>query len=133
MAVGSDPAANSDQRLILTPDQRLRVFVSSTLRELALARAGVREAIADLSLTAVSFELGARPHPPRALYRSYLDQSHVFIGIYWESYGWTAPHESISGLGDEYGLSERLPRLLYVKEPAPKRDPQLSALLDRIR
>jgi hypothetical protein len=28
------------------------------------------------------FELGARPHPPRELYRAYLRQSHVFVGIY---------------------------------------------------
>ena len=28
------------------------------------------------------FELGARPHPPRELYRSYLAQSDVFVGIY---------------------------------------------------
>ncbi len=29
------------------------------------------------------FELGARPHPPRELYRAYLAQSDVFVGIYW--------------------------------------------------
>src|SRR3974390_1312877 len=96
-------------RLILTPDQRLRGFVSSTLRELSEERAAVREAISRLSLTPVMFELGARPHPPRALYRSYLDQSDVFVGIYAESYGWVAPDEDASGLEDEYRLSNRLP------------------------
>ena len=30
------------------------------------------------------FELGARPHPPRHVYRSHLAQSDVFIGLYWE-------------------------------------------------
>jgi len=64
------------------PDQRLRVFVSSTLEELALERAAARGAIQRLRLAPVMFELGARPHPPRVLYRAYLDQSHVFIGIY---------------------------------------------------
>ncbi|WP_414683193.1 DUF4062 domain-containing protein, partial [Microbacterium sp. UBA3394] len=39
------------------------------------------------------FELGARPHPPRTLYRSYLAQSDVFVGIYHASYGWVAPGE----------------------------------------
>ncbi|MGE5857862.1 MAG: DUF4062 domain-containing protein, partial [Solirubrobacterales bacterium] len=74
--------------LIRTPDQRLRVFVSSTLGELAPERAAVRAAIEQLRLAPVMFELGARPHPPRTLYRAYLQQSQIFIGIYWQSYGW---------------------------------------------
>ena len=65
---------------IRTPDQRLRVFVSSTLVELAEERAVVGRAISALGLTAVMFELGARPHPPRELYRAYLSQSDLFIG-----------------------------------------------------
>ena len=55
---------------IRTPDQRLRVFVSSTLAELAEERAAVREAIERLQLSPVMFELGARPHPPRTLYQA---------------------------------------------------------------
>ena len=47
-----------------------------------------RSAVEQLRLTPILFELGARPHPPRALYRSYLAQSDVFVGIYWERYGW---------------------------------------------
>jgi predicted ATPase len=117
---------------IRTPDQRLRVFVSSTLTELADERRAVRAAIELLGLTPVLFELGARPHPPRQLYRAYLEQSDVFLGIYWQSYGWTAPEMEISGLEDEYRRSEGKPRLLYVKEPAPARDPRLAALIDRV-
>lgn len=80
------------------------------------------------------FELGARPHPPRELYRAYLDQSDVFIGLYWERYGWVAPDEEVSGLEDEYNLCPaELPRLLYVKGPAENREPRLTELLDRIR
>ena len=104
---------------IRTPDQRLRVFVSSTLKELADERLAVQRAIETLRLTPVMFELGARPHPPRALYRAYLEQSHVFLGIYWQSYGWVAPDEEISGLEDEYRLSGGRPRLVYIKAPAP--------------
>ena len=77
--------------IIRTPDQRLRVFVSSTLQELAPERAAARAAITQLHLVPVLFELGARPHPPRDLYRAYLAQSHIFLGIYWQSYGWVAP------------------------------------------
>ena len=61
------------------------------------------------------FELGARPHPPRELYRAYLAQSDVFVGIYWRRYGWVAPGEPVSGLEDEYLLSGDRPKLIYVK------------------
>src|SRR5207253_7439931 len=107
---------------IRTPDQRLRVFVSSTMKELAGERAAVQDSIRRLRLTPVLFELGARPHPPRALYQAYLEQSDVFVGIYWQQYGWVAPSSVISGLEDEYRLSGDRPRLLYVKDPAPDRD-----------
>jgi predicted ATPase len=125
-AVGSQPS-------IRTPDQRVRVFVSSTLEELAVERATVRAAIEQLRLTPVMFELGARPHPPRELYRAYLDQSDVFVGIYAEQAGWVAPGEDRSGLEDEYERSAALPQLLYVREPAPDRDPRLETLLARMR
>ena len=119
--------------MIRTPDQRVRVFVSSTLGELAAERRAVRDAVTRLRLVPVMFELGARPYPPRSVYRAYLEQSQVFVGIYWQSYGWVAPGEQISGLEDEYRLSAGLPRLIYVKGPAPDREPRLTELLDRIR
>jgi len=118
---------------IRTPDQKLRVFVSSTLGELAPERAAVSTAIRTLRLSPVMFELGARPHPPRDLYRSYLSQSQVFVGIYWQSYGWVAPDSTVSGIEDEYLLSGDRPKLIYVKEPATNRDRRLDGLLDRIR
>jgi predicted ATPase len=121
------------RNVIRTPDQRLRVFVSSTLQELAPERAAARDAISQLRLVPVMFELGARPHPPRDLYRAYLHQSHVFVGIYWQRYGWVAPDMEISGLEDEYVLAGGHPKLVYIKQPAPDRDPELDALLDRIR
>ena len=73
-----------------------------------------------------------RPHPAQRLYRAYLAQSRVFIGIYWQSYGWVAPDMQISGLGDEYELSAGMPRLICIKNPAPTRDPALTAMLERI-
>jgi predicted ATPase len=122
----------TETELIRTPDQRLRVFVSSTLRELAAERQAVRDAVTRLRLVPVMFEQGARPHPARQVYRSYLAQSQVFVGIYWQSYGWVAPGEQVSGLEDEYLLSAGLPQLIYVKSPAPNRDVRLDRMLARI-
>jgi predicted ATPase len=118
---------------IRTPEQRVRVFVSSTLDKLAPEREATREAITQLRQTPVLFESGARPYPPRELYRAYLAQSDIFIGLYWQRYGWVAPDMTISGLEDEYQLAGDKPRLIYLKTPAPEREPRLQALLDRIR
>src|SRR4051795_11015107 len=118
---------------IRTPDQRLRVFVSSTLAELSPERAAVARAISALHLTPVLFELGARPHPPRELYRAYLMQSDIFVGLYWERYGWIGPGMDISGLEDEFRLSHAIPRLLYVKTPAPDREPRLTSMIEELQ
>ncbi|MEL4320528.1 DUF4062 domain-containing protein [Leifsonia sp. YIM 134122] len=118
---------------IRTPDQRLRVFVSSTLQELSAERRAARSAIEELRMAPVMFELGARPHPPRDLYRAYLEQSDVFVGLYWERYGWVAPDEEVSGLEDEYNLTPTaMPKLIYIRHSSA-REPRLTALLDRIR
>ena len=124
---GADPAP-----LISTPDRRVRVFVSSTLGELAEERQAVREAVAGLRQTPVMFETGARHHSARDLYRAYLSQSDVFVGIYWRKYGWVAPQEQISGLEDEYLLSGDRPKLIYVKD-ADRREPRLAELLGRVQ
>src|SRR5947207_11915184 len=102
--------------VILTPDQRVRVFTSSTLGELAAERAAARRAITRLHLVPVWYESGARPHPPRSMYRAYLEQSQVFVGIYWQRYGWVAAGMEISGLEDEYRLAAAAgkPMLLYL-------------------
>src|SRR4051794_40160842 len=118
---------------ILTPDQRVRVFISSTMEELAAERAAVRRAVERLRLAPVLFEMGARAHPPRSLYRSYLEQSHVFVAIYWQRYGWIAPGMDVSGLEDEYLLSGSKPKLVYVKRSDAGREERLEAMLDRIR
>jgi predicted ATPase len=118
--------------VIRTPDQRLRVFVSSTLAELAPERQAVARAISALRLTPVMFEMGARRHPSRELYRAYLAQSDVFIGLYWQRYGQLGPGMDTSGLEDEFELARGLPRLLYIKAPAPDREPRLADLLERI-
>jgi class 3 adenylate cyclase len=134
-AVASPGTESPGERagVILTPDQRVRVFISSTLGELAAERAAARRAIARLHLVPVWYESGARPHPPRSMYRAYVEQSQVFVGIYWQRYGWVAPGMEISGLEDEYRLAAGKPMLLYLKRPAPDLEPRLAAMLDAIR
>jgi predicted ATPase len=122
-----------DETVIRTPDRRLRVFVSSTLGELAEERRAVSRAVSALRLTPVMFEVGARPYPPAAVYRAYLAQADVFIGVYWQRYGQLVPGKHVSGLEEEFDLSGTLPRLLYVKAPAPDREPRLADLLARIK
>jgi predicted ATPase len=132
-AMNIDTSHKKRTVLIRTPDQHLRVFVSSTLNELADERKAVREALTKLHLAPIMFESGARPHPAQDLYQAYLSQSHIFIGIYWQSYGWTRPDMNISGLEDEYNRARGLPRLIYIKRPSPERDEKLTQLLERIR
>jgi hypothetical protein len=122
-----------DEAAIRTPDRRLRVFVSSTLGELAEERRSVGRAVSALRLTPVMFEAGARPYPPAEVYRAYLAQADVFIGVYWQRYGQLVPGAQVSGLEEEFDLSAGLPRLLYVKGPAPDREPRLADLLARIQ
>ena len=75
--------------MIWTPDQRLRVFVSSTLDELAAERQAVRDAVTGLRLVPVMVEIGARSHPPRDVYRAYLAQSQVFVSCgSWSGTTW---------------------------------------------
>jgi Domain of unknown function (DUF4062) len=83
------------------------VFIS-TLEELAEERAAARRAIRRLHLVPVWYESGARPHPPQSMYRAYLEQSQIFVGIYWQRYGWVGPGMEISGLEDEFRLAAGL-------------------------
>jgi predicted ATPase len=132
-AMNIDTTRKKRSVLIRTPDQHLRVFVSSTLNELADERKAVREALTKLHLAPIMFESGARPHPAQDLYQAYLSQSHIFIGIYWQSYGWIGSDMTISGLEDEYNRANGLPRLIYIKRPSPERDAKLTYLLERMR
>lgn len=125
------PNGSEGAFFIRTPDQRLRVFVSSTMAELADERRAAAEAVRSLHLTPILFEIGARARPPREIYTAYLQQSDVFVGIYGRKYGWVNLDVGISGIEDEYDLAVQKPRLIYVKA-VPDRDQRLAELLDRI-
>lgn len=116
--------------------EKLQVFVSSTITECAAERSVAKRAIESLNHDAILFEhIGARSLPPRALYLGKLDQSDIFISIYRNGYGWVAPGSTISGIDDELRRSSQrgMPRLVYVLDPAQDRDPRLSAMLKEVQ
>jgi tetratricopeptide (TPR) repeat protein len=120
---------------ILTPDRRIRVFLSSRLNEFASERQSLVSMIqSEMRFTPIYFEEQARPHPPRELYSSYLAQSEIFVGIYGVGYGWIDENGgmTISGLHDEWKLSQKLPRLIFVKETKQPRDSRLVELLKEV-
>ena len=113
---------------------RLRVFISSAIRECAIEREAARVAIRGLNFEPVQFEReGARAEAPRDFYLRKLQDSHIIIGIYRESYGWVdeARGMSISGLEDEFREAQRLGKdfLAYVLKAAPDRDARLEVLV----
>jgi hypothetical protein len=118
---------------IRTHHQRRRVFVSSTPQELAPERAAARQAVEDLNMMAVMLETGPGVDPSRVEVGADLQPSDIFVGLYWQRYGRVAPDQEISRLEDEYRRSTGVPRLLYVKEPAFRREPRLAGLLRRIQ
>jgi glycerol dehydrogenase-like iron-containing ADH family enzyme len=70
------------QKIIKTPDQKIRVFVSSTIKDLSEERVAALNAIRKLHLAPIMFELNAKPQEAENVYRAYVEQSHIFIGIY---------------------------------------------------
>jgi predicted ATPase/class 3 adenylate cyclase len=109
--------------------ERLRVYVSSTLGELAPERDAAKSAIKTLRLNPTGIDLGARG----AGDQEQVESADIFVGIYWQSYGWIGGDDAVSDLESEYSRGAGLPRLVYVKEPATERELRLSGLIDRIR
>jgi hypothetical protein len=123
-------ASDRDRRLVQNcasgadPDARPpAVFISSTLGELAYERQAARRAVEQLRLSPIMFEHSARCNAPIS------PSPRCSVGIYWQRYGWLAPDMDISGLEDEFILSNGTPQLIYVKRPAPEIEPRLEEML----
>lgn len=118
------------------PD-RLRVFISATIGECAAEREAARRAIVGLNFESVQFEReGARAEAPREFYLRKLQDSHIVVGIFRESYGWIdqAKGMTISGLEDEFREAERQGKdfLGYVLKTPSAREPKLTTLVDEL-
>jgi predicted ATPase len=119
----------STSSVILTPDQRLRVFISANADELAEERKAAEEAVSNLHMIPLRCDwVGASS---RNIAESYISQSHILLGIYGRDHGWVPPGSETSVIEDEYRLATGLPKLIYVKE-TDERAPELNAFLHRI-
>ena len=116
---------------IRTPDQRLRVFISALPDELVAEVAVVRGAVQRLRLTPLIVEIPDGLPAARHMWQGYLEQSHVFIGLYGQGYGPAIDAAGISQQEDECRLAAQLPRLLYVRGRSLSRDPRLATMLAR--
>jgi tetratricopeptide (TPR) repeat protein len=113
--------------------KKLKVFISSKMHELADERRALVNLLPDLSdgsfqIEAWVFEADAQASSKsiRQVYLDALEQSDLYIGIFWQGYGeWTIDEFYRA---DEIGI----PRHLYVKNvDTDKRDPRLESFLEK--
>ena len=108
--------------------QRLRVFVSSKMSELAPERLLVKAALDELEVDAWVFEkdAGARPGSIEETFLEEVETADLYLGIFWRGYG---PYTR-----EEYDHALKLgkDRLIYEKRAdiESKREPALQAFLD---
>lgn len=70
----------------------LRVFVSSTMTDLIPERSAIRQAIKDLELDPIMAEdLGSRDGTPRQITLSLVEESDLYVGLFWQRYGDLGP------------------------------------------
>jgi hypothetical protein len=102
----------------------IRVFVSSTFKDLSPFRESVQKAIRQLGAIDISMEhFGAREERPKdECLRLIMEESDIFVGIYAHRYGFIPPGDEISITEAEYeaAASAGIPRLIYlVDDSAP--------------
>lgn len=110
--------------------ERLRVFVSSRMQELAPERAAMKTALSELNIDGWVFEenAGARPQEIQQTYKEEIDSADLYIGLFWRDYGDYTIDEF------NYATERNKDRLIYEKRADidGQRDPKLQAFLDQI-
>lgn len=87
----------------------MKVFLSSTFRDLAQHRKAATEAIERLGLQGSRMEVfGARPEEPMDACLNEIDESDIFVGIYAHRYGYVPPGSEISITEAEYRHAQKL-------------------------
>lgn len=106
---------------------QLRVFVSSSMAELAEERHEVVEALRDLDLDVILMEeLGASARGPLNEYREQLAKADLVVSLFWRKLGEFTAYEV------NEARRRRVPLLVYVKnlaDPDDQRSPELEDLL----
>ena len=122
--------------LVIPVPEKLRVFISSSIRECPEERAIARKSVYSINHEPVLFEhAGARPYSSRDWYVRKVKEANIFVGIYRNSYGYVASDMKISGLEDEYRLAQErgMPCLFYVNSDDSQRDPHLRNLVEDMK
>jgi len=104
-----------------------RVFISSSMAELAEEREVIKQVIQQSGYQPFLYEhdAGARPCNHEETFVNALKASHLYVGVFWNKYG---PYTV-----QEFELAKdcRIPRLVFEKESQPAiRDPKLQEFLD---
>lgn len=121
---------------VIPMPEKLRVFISSSIRECPRERAVARDSVRSINHEPVLFEhAGARPYSSREWYLRKINEAHIFVGIYRNSYGYIAPGMNISGLEDEFRKAQErgMPCLFYVNSDDSQRHPQLHTLVEEMK
>ena len=68
---------------------RLRIFVSSNMQELASERRLVKTSLSQLHVDAWVFEddAGARPGTIQQTYLNEVEDADLYVGLFWKGYG----------------------------------------------
>jgi len=110
--------------------QRLQVFISSKMQELAQERQSIRDALNELEVDAWVFEAnaGSRSQSIRQTYLEEIDRSDLYVGLFWKGYGEYTIDEF------EYAREAGKACLIYEKRTdiENQRDAQLQTFLDRL-
>ena len=112
--------------------RRLRVYVSAYPDELAAERSAAVRAVEQLRLTPVVGTV-AGTGTGHDLLRALVLGCDMFVGVYAERYGERDASSGLSDLEAEYLAATDLPRLVYLREDAPAREPHLAVLVARIQ
>jgi Domain of unknown function (DUF4062) len=111
-------------------DQRLRVFVSSKMQELAPERVAIKAALDTMGVVAWVFEedAGARPQTIQETYLEEVESADLYIGLFWKGYGAYTIDEF------EHARTLGMDCLIYEKrdDVTSQRDPKLQVFLDSI-
>ena len=109
---------------------KIQVFISSKMAELAQERQIVDKALEEMMVEAWVFEndAGASPGTIQETYIRALEESDLYLGIFWKGYGtYTVDDEFVRAV--KLGI----PCLIYEKRTElDKRDPKLQEFLNSI-